>query len=376
MRVLHIDNEKSWRGGERQVFLTVQEQRRQGVDGWIACRRGSPLEEIAGAADIPTIGLANTPQTAWPALMRAARLFDVLHCHTGNALSMAVLATRVRRKPIVLSRRVDNVPHNSWFTRWKYQRVDTLVCASRCIALVLEDWGLPPATMRVIYEAVSDDGYLPRETCLRQLRERTGVAPGTKLIGNIAALVGHKDHATLLRASREIMARRGDVAMIVIGDGEMKAHLLQLRSELGLNGFVHFTGFIPQAQQLLPGFDVFTLSSRTEGLGSIVLDAGLAGVPVVATAAGGLPEAVLEGHTGLLAPVGDAGALAAALLRMLDEPGLAGRLAGAAQQRVRTEFTVAGMVQRYIEIYGALLARRRWGRGTASPAPSSSSARA
>jgi len=356
MRVLHIDNEKIWRGGERQVFLTVQEQRRQGVDGWIACRRGSPLEEVARNADIPTIGLASTPQTAWPALIRAMRSFDVLHCHTGNTHSIAALATMIRRKPIVLSRRVDNVPHDSWFNRWKYRRVDIVACVSRYIALQLEDWGLPPATMRVIYEAVPDEGYLPREICLRQLRERTGVAPGTKLIGNIAALVGHKDHSTLLRATREIIARRRDVAVIIIGHGEMKQQLLRLLGELGLHGFVHFTGFIPQAQQLLAGFDVFTLSSRTEGLGTIVLDAGLAGVPVVATAAGGLPETVLHERTGLLAPVGDAGALAAALLRVLDEPALARRLAGAAQQRVRTEFTVAGMVRRYIEIYSALLA--------------------
>jgi len=250
MRVLHIDNEKIWRGGERQVFLTVQEQRRQGVDGWIACRRGSPLEEVARNADIPTMGLASTPQTAWPALIRAMRSFDVVHCHTGNTHSIAALATMIRRKPIVLSRRVDNVPHDSWFNRWKYRRVDIVACVSRYIALQLEDWGLPPATMRVIYEAVPDEGYLPREICLRQLRERTGVAPGTKLIGNIAALVGHKDHSTLLRATREIIARRRDVAVIIIGDGEMKEQLLRLLGELGLNGFVHFTGFSEPACSL------------------------------------------------------------------------------------------------------------------------------
>jgi glycosyltransferase involved in cell wall biosynthesis len=356
MRVLHLDNEKTWQGGERQVFLTVQEQRRQGVDGWIACRHGSPLEEVARNADIPTMGLASTPQTAWPALIRAMRSFDVLHCHTGNTHSIAALATMIRRKPIVLSRRVDNVPHDSWFNRWKYRRVDRIVCSSRWIERVLRDWGLPLEQMTVIYDAVPGDALVPREACLAELRERTRVTAGRKLIGNIAALVGHKDHATLLHAARKIAEHRRDVAVIIVGDGPLRDDLLRLRRDLDLAETVHFTGFVPQAQRLLAGFDVFTLSSRTEGLGSIVLDAGLAGVPVVATAAGGLPETVLHERTGLLAPVGDAGALAAALLRVLDEPALARHLAGAAQQRVRTEFTVAGMVRRYIEIYSALLA--------------------
>ena len=132
---------------------------------------------------------------------------------------------------------------------------------------------------------------------------------------------------------------------------------MKLRQELALEHVVHFTGFIPQAQRLLPGFDVFALSTRMEGLGTIVLDAALAGVPVAATAAGGLPEAVLDGQTGLLAPVGDAPALAAALLRLLEEPALAQRLAEAARRRVEQEFSVTTMARRYVDIYQSLLAR-------------------
>jgi glycosyltransferase involved in cell wall biosynthesis len=120
---------------------------------------------------------------------------------------------------------------------------------------------------------------------------------------------------------------------------------------------VRFTGFIPQAQRLLPGFDFFAMSTRMEGFGTIVLDAALAGVPVAATAAGGLPEAVLDGQTGLLAPVGDAPALAAALLRLLEEPALAQRLAQAARRRAEQEFSVTNMARRYVDIYQSLLAR-------------------
>ena len=348
MRVLHVNNEKTWRGGERQTFLTVLEQRRKGVDSVIACRRGSPLEEQAVAGKIPTIALPDFAPGALLMLARAAGAFDLIHCHTGRAHSLGAL---VSGKPIVVTRRVDFVPRNSWFNRWKFRRANRVVCVSRWVANILRNWGVDPGKTAVIYEAVPDGALQSRETCAREIRERTGIAAGQQIVGNIAALVGHKDHATLLRAAKIVTARREDVALVIVGDGDLKENLLRLRDELGLAGRVHFTGFIPQAQRWLPGFDVFAMSSCMEGLGTIVLDAAQAGVPVAATAGGGLPEIVLHEQTGLLAPVGDASQLAAAIIRLLSEPSLATRLLQAAQSRVRTDFSVAYMAQSYLDLY-------------------------
>jgi L-malate glycosyltransferase len=356
MRILHVNNEKTWRGGERQTLLTAAEQRRQGLDSCIACRSGSPLSEAAAADRVPTVNLPAAAPAALARLMQAAKRFDLLHCHTGRAHSLAALATLGRRKPLVVSRRVDFSPGNSWFNRWKYRRTAMIVCVSKWIYTVMQDWGLPPEQMRVIYEAVPGDAYLPREASLQQLRERTGVPPGQRIVGNIAALVGHKDHATLLRAAKVVSSSRHDVAFIIVGEGELRRYLRQLRSDLGLTDIVHFTGFIPQAQRLLPGFDVFAMSSSMEGLGTIVLDAGLAGVPVAATAGGGLPEAVLHNQTGLLVPVGDAAALADAIMRLLNDASLAARLADAARARIRSDFSVPFMARSYTEIYQEVLA--------------------
>ena len=370
MRVLHVNNEKTWQGGERQTLLTAEEQRRRGLDSQIACRPGSLLEEMARAAGIPTIALPTALPAAVPPLRRAARSFDVLHCQTGRTHSMAVLATLTSRKPLVVSRRVHIVPRDSWFTRWKYRRVDRIVCSSRWIERLLQEWGMPPGQMTVIYDAVPGDAFVPREACLAELRERTRVTAGRKLIGNIAALVGHKDHATLLHAARKIAEHRRDVAVIIVGDGPLRDDLVRLRRALDLAETVHFAGFVPQAERLLPGFDVFAMASRTEGLGTIVLDAAMAGVPVAATSGGGLPEAVLHERTGLLAPVGDAAALADALLRLLDDPALAQRLARAARRRVETEFTVVDMARRYVALYETVLeehARARHPRPTPAP---------
>jgi len=351
MRVLHLNNEKTWRGGERQTLLTVLEQRRQGLDASIACRSGSPLYKLAVEKNLPTIALPAAAPAALFKLIRVMKSFDVLHSHTGRTHSLAALATLVERKLLVVSRRVDFVPGNSWFNRWKYQRVDKIVCVSRCIQKVLGDWGVPCEKLTVIYEAVPGDAFLPREESRRILREKTGISPDRRMVGNIAALVGHKDHATLLQAARLMPDHLRDVAFVIVGEGELKDKLLRLRKDLGLESTVYFTGFIPQAQNLLPGFDVFAMSSRMEGLGTIVLDAGQAGVPVVATAGGGLPEAVINQQTGLVVPIGDARVLADAIVRMLCDPALAERLACAAQARVQAEFLPPLMAQKYVRVY-------------------------
>jgi len=355
MRILHVNNEKTWRGGERQTLLTAVEQRRLDLDSWIACRRASPLEKNAREAEVPVARLPVAAPAALAALVRLAGGFDVLHCHTGRAHSLAVLAGLTRRRPLVVSRRVDFLPARSWFNRFKYGRADRIVCVSRFIANQLQAWGVPSGQLEVIYVAVPDEGWLTREEGLAALRAKAAIPPGKRIIGNIAALVPHKDHHTLLRAAKALLDRRDDAVWVVIGEGELRDELLHLRAELNLEPHVIFAGFIPQAQRLLRAFDVFAMSSNMEGLGTIVLDANLAGVPVAATAAGGLPETVQNLQTGLLVPVADAAGLADAVGQLLSDGALAGRLVAAAQARTRVEFAPAHMARKYVEIYEAVL---------------------
>ncbi len=357
MRVLHLDNERTWRGGERQALLTAAEQRRAGIDAQLACRRGSPLERMATASGVPTIGIPTALPATIPPLARAARGFDVLHCHTGRTHSMAAVASLLTPRPVIVSRRVHVVPKPSAFNRWKYARADRIVCASRFIAGLLEAWGVSGDRLTVTYEAVPTS-VESRESSRRRLRQLTGIADERPVVGNVAALVGHKDHATLLRAAQIVAARRPDVAIVVVGDGDLRDSLARQCRQLGLDHVVHFTGFVEQAERLLSAFDVFTLTSSDEGLGTIVLDAAAAGVPIAVTAAGGLPEIVLHGETGLVVPVADDAALASALLRLLQDRAAAAGFARAARARLDAEFDVARMVRRYVETYRVVIATR------------------
>ena len=359
-RILHINHEKTWRGGERQALMTVCEQRKQGIDSWTACRHGAPLEEKCLAAGVPTIALPSAAPLVLLKLARVMRGFDLIHCHSGRAHSMATLADPFARRPLVVSRRVDFLPRNSWFNRFKYRRADRIVCVSQYIANQMRTWMGKSGSLSVIYDAAEpDENPRSKEACVQELRLKVALPPGMRIVGNIAALVGHKDHATLLRAARSVVDRCPEIAFVIIGDGKIEEDLLRLRGELDLDHYVHFTGFLPNAQTFLPAFDVFAMSSCMEGLGSIVLDANLAGVPVAATAGGGLPEIVENNETGLLVPVGDAKGLSHAILQLLNDPALGARLTRHAQARTRAEFSPAQMASKYFETYQEIRRKRR-----------------
>jgi len=358
VRILHLNNEKTWRGGERQTLLLAAGLQEGGAISVIGCRPGGPLQQQARAASVATLPIPGNNFGAAPALVRAARDFDLIHCHTGRGHSLAALTAAIHRTPFLVTRRVDFLPGRGWFNRSKFRRAARVVCISRFIADQLANWGMTRERLAVIPSTVPlPDPELMTPEHREAVRNRLGVAPDVKLIGNIAALVGHKDHATLLRAAKVLTQRRPDVRFVIMGDGELKEKLLSLRSELSLEEKVVMTGFVPQAEQCLPAFDVFAMSSCMEGLGSIVLDAFAAGVPVAATAGGGLSELVRPGENGLLAPVGDAPALADAINCLLQNPALAQELSAKAKKRVEAEFSVARMVEQYQAVYDRILGR-------------------
>lgn len=350
MKILHVNNEKSWRGGERQTLVLAGALRELGIGCRIGCRPGAPLEEHARKAGVDVVPIAGDALRAGWQLASAARWCDVIHCHTGRVHSLAAATGWLHHKPVVATRRIEHAQPRSWFNRYKYDRAARVVCVSNAVAQQLRQWGVPANKLMVVHDAVppakASDGARAKE-----LRQRLKIAPDQKVVGTIGALVGHKDHDTLLRAAQRIAKKRTDVRFIIIGDGERKDELLATRRKLGLDDIVHFAGFVPQAEECLPGFDVFALSSNMEGLPNVVLEAFVAGVPVAATAASGTPELVRDGQSGLLVPVGDDAALAEAIGRLLDDESLRQRLSAAAKSLVESEFTLQRMAEEYLAVY-------------------------
>jgi glycosyltransferase involved in cell wall biosynthesis len=346
-RILHVDTARGWRGGQNQVLLTALGMAARGHEVALACRAGGALEARAREAGVAVRPIAFRGDLWPPAVASLAAVLRrdkprLLQLHDPHAVSAGLLARRLAGSvPVVATRRVD-FPLRSALSRAKYRACERVVAVSRAIAAVLERARVPAERLRLVHEGVRDRAPEPGG---RALLAELGIPESSPVVGNVAALTGHKDHATFLRAAAHVVKARPDVRFVVAGEGERLQALLALRQELGLAGHVVFAGFRRDLDRLLPAVDVFCLSSSLEGLGTSLLDAMAFARPVVATAAGGIPDAVVDGETGRLVPVGDPDALAQGLLDLLGDPGRRAALGAAGRRRFLAEFTDARMVE-------------------------------
>jgi glycosyltransferase involved in cell wall biosynthesis len=344
MRVLHVDSARGWRGGQAQVLLSARGMGERGHDVLLACQQDGVLERRARAAGLEVQPLrfsGDLSPRAWRGLRRAASRFrpDVLLLHDPHTLLPALAAApRVRR---VAVRRVD-FPLAGRLSLVKYRRCARVIAVSRRIADVLRAGGLEPERVCVVYEGVPDRAPQPGG---REALAALGVPRQALVVGNVAALTDHKDHFTLLAAAAAVREQRDDVWFVILGEGELRPALEARAAQLGLRARCLFLGFRDDLDRLIPAFDVFCLSSHMEGLGTSLLDAMCFARPVVATSAGGIPEAVVDQTSGALVPPRDAAALARALQELLSRPEQRAAWGAAGRTLFEQRFTDAQMVE-------------------------------
>ncbi|HOM29777.1 MAG TPA: glycosyltransferase family 4 protein [Deltaproteobacteria bacterium] len=346
MRIVHVNLERTWRGGERQVVYLMEGLARLGHECHLVARKNGLLAGRAREKGIPVLEVRK------PFVARGFVLggFDVVHAHETRALQMAALWKGWNTSPVVFTRRVDNPPSTNPVTRLVYGKIDRMAVISRRVGEVMASWGFDPGRTRVIPSSVHPLGD-PDDATVSGLRRRFD---GRKVVGCIAALEKRKDHATLLRAASVVSSLRDDVVFVLVGDGDMRAELEAEARALRLANVV-FEGYRDDLAPYYRVFDVFLLTSRQEGLGSSILDAMACGVPVVATRAGGIPEIVHDGETGLLVDVGDAEGVARAVLRMLHDERLRRGCIDAGRRMVREGYTVEAMAKSYHDLYAELV---------------------
>lgn len=365
--VLHINTAKTWRGGEQQVLYLARFLKEKGIKQLVVGQPGSEMELRCAAFQIPFLSLAMRAEVDFIAARRLAGLardYRILHAHTARAHGLGLLAmwmgnlTRAGVRFIV-SRRVDFPAAPNFWSRKKYQSplVHRYVAISKNVERILIADGIGADRISVAYSGVDVDRS-PESAA--GLKREFSLPRRCIVLGNVAALVPHKDQATLLHAAatlKRLCLDRGirrSWRLFIVGDGELFASLLALRDGLGLQEDVVFTGFRQDVGAFLSVFDVFVMSSREEGLGTVVLDAMSQGLPVVATAGGGIPEMVVAGRGGWLSPVGDAAALAGALLQAIEDPARRKRYGEFNRRRAR-KFSFAETGRRNLEIYREVL---------------------
>ena len=296
----------------------------------------------------------------WKRIRGCARLFrhsrpHLIHTHDAKGHTMALLGLLLsgHRAPLIVARRVDFPIGGNAMSRWKYNhsRVRRIVCVSQAIADICRPMlKHPDQVLRVVHSGVDIERVSAENT--GRLRKEWDISPDALLVGCVAALAPHKDHMTLLRALAALRPFEALPAfcVLLIGDGGEREKIEAEIARLDLASVVKLTGFYHNVHQVLGDLDIFVMSSKTEGLGTSIIDAMAAGLPVAATRAGGIPELVGHEKSGLLAPVGRPVALAAALRRLLIDPALRKKMSVAARHRAQ-DFTCGEMVRKTIGIY-------------------------
>lgn len=293
MRVLHVDTGRAMRGGQHQALLLMQALAGRGLQCALLAPAGAPLLERARAAGLTALPLSPA------ALRRAARGADLIHCHDARSHTLAALLAPV---PFAVSRRVDFPVNTHWLSRWKYRRAALFLAVSESVRRRLEAAGVPASRITVVADGVP----LPPQT--------------STLDGGIIAPAS---------------------------DDPRKGATLIRRAAAGVRFSDDLVRDLPRARALV-------YISESEGLGSAALLAMAHGVPVIASRAGGLPEIVVDGVTGLLVD-NDPAAIAAAAARLAEDRALAARLGAAGRRMVEDRFTIERMAEKTIEAYHRVL---------------------
>ena len=357
--VLHTESSPGLGG---QELRTLSEARWTAERGWRVLLAGQPDGRFVGqarAAGLEAVGVCMRGAWDLGAVFTLERLIrrervSIVHTHSSVDGWVGGLAARAAGVPVVRTRHVSIRIRRRWnpVYRWLADRVVTSGEAIR--ALVIEA-GVDSARVTAMPAGVDLAEFTGAPGDGRAVRESLGLT--RPVIGSVAMFRASKGHAHLLDAFAAVHARRPAARLLLVGDGIRRSWVEGLAQDRGLGGAVVFTGFRADVPDLLRVMDCFVLAStRTEGVPQSLLQAFAAGVPVVATAIGGIPEVVKEGETGIVVPPEDPAALARAIESVLSDRSGAAARARAARRLVEERFSHGAAVSRLLALYDEVIA--------------------
>ena len=359
LTVLHVDTERGWRGGQRQVLWLAMHMRALGHRPIVVARAGEALaQRLAeqGIQVLPVRPVTELDPFAAAALRRVIRRdgIHVVHAHAGHAVALAALAARGTPARMIVTRRVNLPLRANMGTRWKYSRADRIIAVSQAVAETLKSGGWPSERVDVIPSGVDPERTV--EDLAPGTLDELGIPAGAPWVIQVGALDQSKDPLTFVRAIAAASREVPGLHAVMCGEGPLWITIEREIASLGLEGVVHLPGYRNDADALITAASVATLSSEEEGLGTVLIDALALGTPVAATAAGGIPEVVQDGVSGLLVPIGEPSLLGAAIVRLIQDGELASRLSAAGRLRA-AEFSARRTAERTIEVYRKVLSR-------------------
>jgi glycosyltransferase involved in cell wall biosynthesis len=364
VNVLHLDTGRTWRGGQAQVLALMRGLARLGHDSLLLAPPGPLLARVLadGLSAREWTSRGDLDLRAGARARRAIGDFrpGLVHAHTAHAHLPGARVARRIDVPLVVARRVAAPVGRNPLSRWKYgDAVARYLCVSHAVVEVMARSGVPRDRLAWVPSGIDLDALArdreraaqARNDPVMSLRAMLGAPRDAPVAGTVAALTPEKGPDAWFAAAAAARTAAPRLHWVWIGEGPRREDVARRVRRLGLSGHVHLPGFRDDARVLLGQCTVAVVPSRSEGLGTVVLEAQALGVPVVATRSGGVEDAIENGVTGALV---SSDAIATAVLDVLAHPERGEAWALEAARRVRG-FGVEAMVERTVECYRDVL---------------------
>jgi len=359
VKVLLVDLETEWRGGQNQALLLLKGLRERGHEAELVAAVGSALGERAGSAGVRvhfvSRGLFRLPAAQKVRALLRTREFDLVHANEAHAVTAAWLARWPRDTsalPFVISRRVGYPIGQSPLAQARYRAAARIVANSKWVAEQAATSGAPREKISVVYEGAD---VPPRFTTEQRQRARArwGISQSTPLLGCVGVLLPDKGQEWLIRALAEVKKEFSGAKLLLAGDGLLRGQLESLARELHLEDDVIFAGFVKDVESVYAAMSVFLLPSFFEALNNSLLAAMAYEIPSIAFNKGALGEIIEDGKSGLLVSGPNVREISEAAIKLLSEPDLAQQLGRAGRLRVEQNFSAEKMVEDMIRVYEA-----------------------
>jgi len=357
MKILHVSTPHSWRGGEQQLAYLIEELNDRGVEQEVICAEGSAVEFYCKEKKIAyhTFNRNNF------LIMLASNIHEIclhrnitlIHTHDAHAHTAVVLSSIFfgNTMPVIVSRRTMFPIGTNWFSRFKYNHasVSRIVCVSKKINEQVSKTIVESEKIVTVHSGIDLSKFKKIDEETIRLSD-FGTNLPHPFIGNVSALSEEKDLFTFVNTAVSYFGKGKSGTFFIIGEGSYRSMIEKYIEEKGMTDKIILTGFQKNVTDIIRQLDCFLFTSHTEGFGTSLLDAMACRVPVVATRTGGIPEIVLNGHTGLLAPVRNAEALAECLIKITEHPSIRKSIVDSAYIHVYN-FTKQRMATSTLNIY-------------------------
>jgi len=362
VKVLHVETGRHLYGGAKQVYYLIEGLQSKGIENILVCPKDSGIARVAGnlVSKLYSVKMRGDLDvlfiwTLYKIMVNERP--DIIHLHSrrGADLLGGIAAKLYKKAKIVLTRRVDN-PEPAIWAKLKYRLYDKIIAISNAIKDVLIQEGVPHDKIITIKSATDIDEITTRcdkEWFLKEFELPENVF----VIAMVAQFIERKGHRFLIEVAAELIDKHPEVRFLLFGRGPLEDEIKNKVRQKGIESFFRFCGFRDDLNRLYACFDLMVHPATMEGLGVSLIEASAAGVPIVAFNAGGIPEIINNGETGIVIDLKDKEGFIKAVLTLIENEKLRQKMTVASKNRVRQEFSKEQMVQQNFQLYKRLINR-------------------